>query len=273
MEFLAQTISKYMSGGNPVNIYLIQKEVDGKTIYPNHDLDFAKAHHFVLGYDFFVTENLRIKVEPYYQRLYNIPVVDSTDYSMVNYVQEFSFDRTLINKGTAVNYGIELTVEKFFNKGYYYLLTGSFFNSEYTGGNDITHSTRYNQGVVANALFGKEFYVGKSKNNILGINGRLVYANGMRLSPIDLEASRLAQTTIFNNSSAFSDQEPSTTFMDFTLTFRRNKPKYSSIWAIQVKNVFGANNIYDKYFDTETQQITEFEQKLIIPIISYKIEF
>lgn len=31
-------------------------------------------------------------------------------------------------------YGIELTVEKFLSKGYYWLLTGSIYSSRYCGG-------------------------------------------------------------------------------------------------------------------------------------------
>ncbi len=45
---------------------------------------------------------------------------------------EFFLDRmdSLVNDGTGVNYGIELTIEKFMNRNYFFLVTASLFNSK-----------------------------------------------------------------------------------------------------------------------------------------------
>ena len=71
-------------------------------------------------------------------------------------------DRTgITNEGTGRNYGLEVTLEKFFNKGYYYLTTVSLFQSKYTGSDNIERNTAFNSNYVLNALAGKEFNLGK----------------------------------------------------------------------------------------------------------------
>jgi hypothetical protein len=50
----------------------------------NKNLDFAKAHHLVLTYDWSISEYLRLKVEPYYQHLYDIPVEKDSPWSLIN---------------------------------------------------------------------------------------------------------------------------------------------------------------------------------------------
>jgi hypothetical protein len=41
----------------------------------NKNLDLAKAHHIVLSYDWSASENVHLKIEPYYQVLNHIPVI------------------------------------------------------------------------------------------------------------------------------------------------------------------------------------------------------
>jgi hypothetical protein len=54
------------------------------------NLGFTKSLHAVLGYDYLIGTNFRLKLETYYQYLYNIPVTNVTDFeghdmfSMIN---------------------------------------------------------------------------------------------------------------------------------------------------------------------------------------------
>ena len=63
-----------------LNYYFMEKE--GEKV--NKDLDFTKAHHFSLGYDLNIGENKHLKIEPYMQFLYNIPIISDSTYSFVN---------------------------------------------------------------------------------------------------------------------------------------------------------------------------------------------
>ncbi len=92
----------------------------------NLDLGLQKSHHLVLGYEQILGENFLLKAETYYQYLFDIPVeAEPSSFSLVNSGSGFSrfFPDTLVNDGTGRNFGVELTLEKFFSDGYYFLIT------------------------------------------------------------------------------------------------------------------------------------------------------
>ncbi|HTF03202.1 MAG TPA: TonB-dependent receptor, partial [Bacteroidia bacterium] len=113
----------------------------------NKDVDFMKSLHTVVGYDLTLGENMRIKVEGYYQYLYNIPVEKkSSSFSVLNQGSGFSrfFPDTLVNEGTGRNYGLEFTLEKFFSKQYFFMFTASVFDAKYKGSDGILRNTDFN---------------------------------------------------------------------------------------------------------------------------------
>ncbi len=97
-----------------LDYYFIETEVKGEK-KTNKYLDFSKANHFGLTYDWNINSNLHFKVEPYYQHLYSIPVEEGTSFSIINH-QQFYLDKILVNKGLGQNYGIDLTFEQYLNK-------------------------------------------------------------------------------------------------------------------------------------------------------------
>ncbi|MFZ4796913.1 MAG: TonB-dependent receptor, partial [Bacteroidia bacterium] len=140
----------------PINVYFLQStDANGITYYNNKNLDFTKSHHFVLGYNIQPFADWRIKTEIYYQSIYNVPVnTFSSTYSMLNTGSTFKTDLqdSLTNNGTGQNYGIELTIEKFFSKGYYGLFTSSLYSSKYSGSDGIERNTAFNGRYVFNLL-------------------------------------------------------------------------------------------------------------------------
>ncbi|MGB0369276.1 MAG: TonB-dependent receptor, partial [Flavobacteriales bacterium] len=111
--------------------FLVMEDSLGNTETPNKNLDFVRSHHVVLGYDWSLPFDMRIKVEAYYQYIYNAGIDrDSSSFSTLN-IGSFSQEGpdNIINGGTGTNYGLELTFEKFLSKGYYWLLTASLYDS------------------------------------------------------------------------------------------------------------------------------------------------
>ncbi|MDR2410237.1 MAG: TonB-dependent receptor, partial [Bacteroidales bacterium] len=47
----------------------------------NSQLDFAKAHHFIVSYNWHISDLLHFKIEPYYQYLYDVPVSPDNSFS------------------------------------------------------------------------------------------------------------------------------------------------------------------------------------------------
>ncbi|MBK7008796.1 MAG: TonB-dependent receptor [Saprospiraceae bacterium] len=128
----------------------------------NQNLDFTRSHHFVLGYEYKPNKDWRIKTETYYQSLYNVPVERAaSSFSLLNAGADFVFPQIshLVNEGTGRNYGVELTVEKFFSQSYYALFTTSLFQSKYKSSDDIERNTTFNNEYVINALCGKEWKI------------------------------------------------------------------------------------------------------------------
>lgn len=258
-----------------LKVYLYKKESMGGTELPNKDLAFSKAHHFVIGYDYFITSDLRIKIEPYYQFLYNIPVIADSTWSMINYEQELTFDKTLVNEGTGTNIGIDFTLERFLKNNYYYLLTASFFDAKYTGGNGKTYNSRFNKNYVFTFLGGKEYVFDKKqgKTKILGINGRISIMGGHRIVPVDEELSYQEEEIYYDWSNPYVEQNPADFFLDLTINYRINKKKHSSIWTLQVKNLTGTPSNYMYQYNLKENKIENTSQTIMVPAINYKIEF
>lgn len=251
-----------------LNVYMI--EVGGVAV--NKDLKLSDAHHFVLGYDWMLTDKLRFKAEAYYQYLWNIPGEEGTSYSLINLRRALYLNKALVNNTKERNYGIDLTLERFLGDNYYYLITGSIFKSEYKAGDNVWRNTRYNKGFVLNALFGKEFYFANNRK-VLDVNARVSVTGGERYSPI-LESQSVAQKrVIYDESRAFSEQFRTLTYADLTVNYRINHRKSSSVFSFQMKNVFGAPIYIDHNYNYQTGQIELSKATLVIPNISYKIEF
>ena len=103
--------------------------------------------------------------------------------------------------------GVELTLEKFFSRKYYFLVTTSLYESNYIAGDRIKRDTRYNGNYVFNVLGGKEFTLGKGLYPwTLSMSGRMILAGGRRHTPIDLEASREKGYTVRKEVLAWSEQ-------------------------------------------------------------------
>ena len=254
-----------------LKIYFVNKNINGKTVYPNRDLGLSQALHYVLGYDWQITNDLRLKVEPYYQYLYNIPGKPGGSYSLINFTQDWTFRDSLANNSKGQNYGIDLTLERFLNDGYYFLITTSVFKSRYCGDDGIWRSTKFNKGYVANILFGKEL---KLRNNkLLGLNGRFSYIGGDRISPVLMTESIQNKTVYYDESKAYEIQTPASRYLDLTLTYRINKVKHSSVWALQIKNALGSKNYEGYAYYYKTGAIENNGYVVILPILSYKIEF
>lgn len=251
-----------------LRIYLARPLAGGEAL--NRALDVARAHHFVLGYDQSLGAVARLKIEAYYQSLFDVPVIADSSYSLLNFEQDFRFSEALVNDGAGENVGVELTMERFLRDGYYYLLTGSVFRSRYRGGDGVWRNTRFDRRYAANALFGKEFVLGG--DDLFGVNGRIASTGGQRRSPVDRVASRAAEEVIYDEHRAFEERDPGLLVLDLTLTYRRNHARRSAVWALQVKNLLGAQELSMDY-NFATRRVERVKEGFPLPVLSYKLEF
>jgi len=264
----------------PLNVYFLQTQLsDGSYVYNNKSLDFTKSHHFVLGYDLQPFKDWRMKVEAYYQYLFNVPVnTYSSSYSMLNTGASFKTDLedSLTNTGTGRNYGLELTIEKFFSRGYYGLFTGSVYQSKYTASDGKERNTAFNGRYVFNLLSGKEWKLGKEKRNAFSADLKITYAGGRYYTPIDLDASNMMHhEQLKGDEYAYTSTYPDYFRMDVKAGFTLNsrKKRLSQSISLDLQNVTNNKNVFSESYDDRMRSINTTYQLGFFPNFIYKIQF
>jgi hypothetical protein len=260
----------------PILTYFYQtRNPNGSYSLTNQDLGFTRSHHFVIGYERSLTENLRLKLETYYQHLFNVPVENTPSYYSV-LTEGASFGPTdrgnLVNEGTGRNYGLEMTLEKYFANNYYFLITGSLFESKYTGSDGIERNTPFNGRYVLNLLAGKEFHVGR-KDNVLSINWKLTTAGGRFVTPIDLSRSAEARTSVFDDSRAFTDQQSAYFRTDLKIGYKMNRTHSTHEIAVDLQNLTNHQNVFQQAYNPRTNRIGTAYQQGFLPIPYYRLTF
>ena len=254
-----------------LNIYFIKDPQTSEDV--NKNLDFSKAHHFVLGYDKNLGEHTHLKIEAYYQQLFNIPIIENSTYSLINLENDWFLDNKFVNKGLGKNYGIDITLEQYINKGFYYLISASVFDSKYKTDLDDWYDTRFNRTFLLNALAGKEFELGAEKQKILGINLKISWQGGDRYSPVDSSTSILAKEVIYDETKPFTKQLQSAFTAHITINYKWNRKKTSHELALKVINATAYSDYFGHRLNLKTQKIEELREVVILPNLSYKVSF
>lgn len=268
----------------PFRTYFQESEISpGNFQTTNDKLGFSKAHHFVLSFDRNINAFTRLKIEAYYQSLFNVPVSqNSNTYSLLNQGAEFGvqLQDSMVNAGRGDNYGLEITFEHFLNKGFYYLMTGSLYRSTYVPSNGKTYSTAFDGRYAANLLGGKEFYLSekiaknnKAKQYSFTLDAKALVNGGLRYTPLDLAASQQAGEAVFDNSQAFYRQHPAYARIDFRIGFKIQTKKLTHEWALDIQNITNRKNVFAVRFNENTLSLEESYQTGLLPVMQYRIRF
>lgn len=252
---------------------------DGSYLETNKNLNFTRSNHFIIAYDRVLSKDMRLKSEAYYQNIYNAPVTSQKSfYSLLNYGADFSNPSvdSLVNKGDGRNYGIELTIEKFYSKNYYFLVTGSLFESKYTGSDGIERNSAFNGNYTFNMLGGKEFLI--RKKNVIGLDLKVTKAGGRRYIPIDWKQTldpinNPFGRSIYDFDNAYKDKLKDYFRMDVKFTFRKNGKKITQEWSLDIQNIFDTKNLFTQTYNATTKTIVSQYQLGIFFIPQYKILF
>ena len=260
----------------PREIYFHQdfNEMTNSYFLTNEDLRFTKSIHLVAGYQFQPLNTFRIKFETYYQHLYNVPVKESfPEFSLLNSGDFFAVPAidSLISEGTGRNYGVELTTEKFLDKGWYLLLTASLFNSKYSGADGIWRNTAFNGNYVFNLLGGYEFKIGKK--GIFTIDFKSAWAGGKRFVPINIDESAATNSEVRDWNRAYSEKYNDYFRTDLRFGFKRNGRKMSQECALDLQNLTGYRSIFMEGYDVSKEEIYKVYQQAFMPMFLYRIQF
>ncbi|WP_341225945.1 TonB-dependent receptor [uncultured Arcticibacterium sp.] len=263
------------------NYYAKVENENGQITEPNKNLKLLKANHFVLAYEKKFTQNLMGKLEVYYQDLYDLPVENdpSSYYATINETEGFR-DKALVNAGTGKNYGVELTIERFFVNNFYYMFTASVYNSKYKSLENIERNTRFNGNYAFNALVGKEFVqLGKKHNKTLALNAKFFYVGARKIIPLLRdEAGNLNVDRINDNyydfTKAYQKGLDDVFQINASVSLKINKLKTTHEFAIDVMNVNNTQaKLYEYYDSDEPNNIGYGAPLSLLPNVIYRVYF
>lgn len=268
------------SGTQPLYTYTYhQFDAAGNKVLHNKNMDFSRSIHSALGYEKSFNRSINIRTEVYYQHLYNIPVtVTPSSFSLINMGSGFArfFPDTLQNTGTGYNYGVELTIQKYFDKTFFFLFSGSLYDSKYTGSDGILRNTSYNGTYIANLLAGKEFRLGDKQSISIGL--KVTVAGGKRYGYPDIVASNEFDEVIFTDS-LFNERQFKDYFRtDLKVNWKFNALKMTHEIGLDLVNIFNTRNLLSLAYapnllNPSAPPFAEKQQLGFLPIFYYKIDF
>ncbi|MCC9168418.1 TonB-dependent receptor [Pontibacter harenae] len=260
----------------PLDIYFVQTVLpDGRVAQTNRSLDFTNSKHYVVSYEYRIAANLRMKLETYYQKIDGAAVeMSPSSFSLLNAGVDFEpiNKDSLVNNGEGKNYGLELTLERFYSDGYYFLFTSSLYRSQYKGSNGRWHSTAFDGGYIANLLGGKEFKVGK-KNNTFNIDVKFTASGGNKYTPIDYTRSEQAGNEVLRDDLAFSESLQRYLRADLKLSYRINARKSTHEFALDLQNITDRRNEFARIYNPRSNTVQTQYQIGFFPIPQYRITF
>lgn len=243
----------------------------------NKEMGLTKKWQAALSHAWHVNSRIKFTVETYFQYLFNIPVeVQSSAFSLINSGTGFSriIPNELENTGTAINYGIELSMQRFFDNGYSYLINGTLYESKYRGSDGVLRNTNFNGNYMFNALGTKEFDL--TENSIIGFGTNLTYAGGRRFGEFNEEQSELEKEVIWQQEGYNENQYKDYFRTDIRINLVFDRTKTTHEIAFDLINVLNTNNVLDYAWAPGINTNSNFalrQQIGFFPMFYYKLDF
>jgi len=250
------------------DVYFV-KDANGDLV--NQYLDFTKSHHLMLSYVRKFSDDMNLKVEPYYQSLFDVPVTANGVYSILNR-RDFYITKELVSTGRGRNYGLDVTFSRYLIKGMYYMLTASLFQSEFKAADNKWYDTRYNRNFVVNGLVGKEWMIGR---NMLSANLKLTAMGGQRYTPVD-ETATLAhpdKEVQYRDDQMFSQQFSPMWIGDFTISYKLNRNRVAHTFAVKSVNASRQREYIKHKYNIISNTIEPVYSVNALYNLSYRIDF
>jgi hypothetical protein len=272
----------------PYYTYTYDPDNDGNA--HNLKMDFSRSLHSGLGYEKSFGPGLNFKTEAYYQYLYNLPInTMSNSFSLVNAGGGFSRvfpNDTLVNSGKGINYGLEFTLQKYFSKSFFFMVSASVYDSKYLASDGIWRNTSYKGSNISNnidlsyvwnVLAGKEFKIGKKQ--VIGVGTKITRAGGRRYGLVDIAQTEASKEIIFKDS-LFNENTFRDYFrVDLKISWRMNTQKLTHEFGLDLVNLLNTRNLLSLAYapkldpNDTSEPIAEKAQLGRLPIFYYKIDF
>ena len=181
---------------------------------------------------------------------------------------------------TGKNYGVELTIERFFSNDYYFLINGSLYNSKYKSLERIERNTQYNGNYILNTLVGKEFNdLGRKNNQTLALNAKLFYGGGRKIIPLLRdEDGTLAvdpeNENFWDYEKAYENKLDDIFQLNVSASLKWNKPMATHELFLDLINVTNHLGKVSEYYDeTQSNSVGHVSQFSFFPNLMYRVYF
>ncbi|MGB1316312.1 MAG: TonB-dependent receptor [Chitinophagales bacterium] len=265
IEFLPIYMSKTTSYTQDRNYFTIN--IDSGQL--NKNLELSKSFHIAASYIYKPFNDLSFKIEPYLQYHFHVPQSTSTRYiyefsdypnppklidssyyyfSTLNGTNDF-YNTKLDNNGTGLNYGLEITAQKHFAKNYYLLIASSVYRSFYKVPKlERWKATSFDGLFTFSASAGKDFILGKLKQNKLSLNARILWSGG------------------YIGFNEFGNEERSKNYykLDTRIAYILNKKNFTFTTALDLLNTTNHKNETNDFLVQGTG---------ILPVLSFNFRF
>lgn len=260
----------------PPHTFFFVKDASGAYNEANHNLGFAKSWHANLSYNFQFDKDWRLHTELYYQSHFDVPAEDAAyGKTLLNVgAGENYMDRipNLKNIGKGRNYGMEVTIEKFFSKNYFLLVSGTLYRSLYTDPVlKQEFSTVFDGGYILNVTGGLEYPINSKWT--LFMAPQLALSGGLRYTPVDEAASMAQHEIVFQKDKWAQYKLPAYLRIDTRIGARLNGKKTSQEWGLDLINITNRKNIALKAFDLDKGEYVTQYHFTFFPMITYRINF
>lgn len=226
---------------------------------------------------------IKTKVETYYQYLFDVPVeTKPSSFSMLNAGTGFGriWPDTLQNTGVGRNYGLELTVERFFAGGFYFMTTASLFDAKYQGSDGEWRNTVFNGRYAFNVLAAKEIKLGKNNRFNVGIKYTTVGGRWFGAQVDETETLRTGEIVFIdetNNTVQYRAYER----FDLKLGYKWNNPNTAWEFGLDLSNLTSNKNILTLTYvpgldDPNTavnESVREEYQLGLFPVFYFRCDF
>ena len=246
----------------------------------NKDLGLSKAHHLLTTYMYKFTDNLNLRFNAYYQYGFDTPVgINGSTFCTVNRLFNY-IEEPLVNEGNSRNYGADITLEHYMSRGFYGQVNGSLFKSEYRGLDKKWRNQLYDRGYMVKVLGGKEWMIGKRKQDVFNVSVKYTLQGGLRHTPIDVDAMRanvaagiINDQPIYKEDEAMTLQFDPTSILDLTVSYKINRKNVGHTIAFEGVNILQHETPYAVHYDLGTGQLRVDKSGISLPNIYYRIDF
>ena len=246
----------------------------------NKDLGLSKAHHLLTTYMYKFTDNLNLRFNAYYQYGFDTPVgINGSTFCTVNRLFNY-IEEPLVNEGNTRNYGADITLEHYMSRGFYGQVNGSLFKSEYRGLDKKWRNQLYDRGYMVKVLGGKEWMIGKRKQDVFNVSVKYTLQGGLRHTPIDVDAMRanvaagiINDQPIYKEDEAMTLQFDPTSILDLTVSYKINRKNVGHTIAFEGVNILQHETPYAVHYDLGTGQLRVDKSGISLPNIYYRIDF